>query len=143
MPKNNNLSGNLFTKKALTIKETPLSASIGEWLDLHRIFNERINAGKVKVVKSYFNKTLNKWIDYPPFWMQLAEEGTPDRRAMLPHPSGFGVVIVYIEVKQLGKKPTDVQLKMHDKLRKIGAIVISVDSFDDFLTQFKAAKDSI
>ncbi|HEY8562820.1 MAG TPA: hypothetical protein VIL74_20750 [Pyrinomonadaceae bacterium] len=135
--KNKNLSGNLFTKKALTIKETPLSSSIAEWLDLHKIYNDRLNSGKVKVVKSYFNKTLQKWIDYDPYWMQLSQTGTPDRFAIV---RGH---IVFIEVKQLGKKPSTEQLAKHDELRKAGAIVLIVDSFDDFLFQFNEIKNKI
>jgi hypothetical protein len=131
MSKNPNLSGNLFTKKALTIKETPLSASIAEWLDAHRIYNDRLNSGKVKVVKSYFNKNTGQWKDYAPFWMQLAKTGTPDRFAIV---KGH---IIFIEVKQFGKKPTPEQVAKHDELRRSGATVISVDSFDDFLQKFK------
>lgn len=137
MPRNNNLTGNLFTKQSLTIKETPLSAQIAEWLDLKRIYNDRLNSGKVKVVKSYFNKSQSKWIDYPPFWMQLAQTGTPDR---------FAIVkgrIIFIEVKQLGKEPTKEQSDKHIELRASGAIVIVADSFDSFERQFKAILDTL
>jgi hypothetical protein len=137
MSKNPNLSGNLFTKKALTIKETPLSASIAEWLDAHRIYNDRLNSGKVKVVKSYFNKTTGQWKDYPPFWMQLAKTGTPDRFAI------FHGIIIFIEVKQLGKKPTPEQLEQHQTLRRSGAIIIVTDSLDDFIRQFKNVQNNI
>ena len=49
--KNKNLSGGLFASgkpQPLTIKETPLSAQIKEYLDNRGIYNERLNCGKIK-----------------------------------------------------------------------------------------------
>jgi hypothetical protein len=122
MPKNPNLSGNLFTKKALTIKETPLSASIAEWLDLKRIYNDRLNSGKIK--------SGNRMI-------HLCKPGTPDRFAIV---AGR---IIFIEVKQRDKQATPVQLARHEELRQHGATIIVVDSFDDFLCKFKAIRSNL
>src|SRR5436190_892421 len=97
--KNKNLSGNLFTKKALTIKETPLSACIAEWLDVHKIYNDRLNSGKLKTVKSHFDINQRKWVDGKPYWVSLCKTGTPDRFAIV---RGH---IIFIEVKQKDKKP--------------------------------------
>lgn len=46
---------------------------------------------------------------------------------------------IFVEFKQEGKKPTPLQLKTHENLRKFGATVVVIDSiesgknfFDDF-----------
>lgn len=134
MSKNLNLSGNLFTKQKLTIKETPLSAQIAEYLSLRRIYNDRLNSGAVEVVRKSCVKGV--WKTYQN-WMQLCKKGTPDRFAIL---CGF---IIFIEVKMLGKEPTDDQLTRHDELRASGAIVIVADSFDSFKEQFNEVERKI
>jgi hypothetical protein len=115
--RNKNLSGSLFSKQALTIKETALSASIAEWLDVKRIYNDRLNSGKIRAG----NRMIH-----------LCKAGTPDRFAII---NGF---VIFIEVKQKGKTASPEQLTRHDELRSSGAIVIVVDSFEDFETKFKA-----
>ena len=135
--RNKNLSGNLFTKQTLTIKETPLSAMIKEYLDVHRIYNDRLNSGKVQIIKKYFCKKSNQWKEFRN-WLYLCDEGTPDRFAIV---EGF---TIFIEVKQKGKLPTDVQLQKHNELRtKAKAVVITVDSFEDFIRQFNEVKQTI
>ena len=135
--RNKNLSGNLFTKQTLTIKETPLSATIKEYLDVHRIYNDRLNSGKVQIIKKYFCKKTNQWKQFTN-WLYLCAEGTPDRFAIV---EGF---TIFIEVKQKGKTPTDAQLLKHDELRtKAKAFVIVVDSFDDFIKQFNDVRQLI
>lgn len=134
MAKNPNLSGNLFTKQQLTIKETPLSKTIAEWLNVHRIYNDRINSGKVEVVKRYPKNGI--WTEYRN-WMTLAKTGTPDRFAI------YKGRIIFIEVKQKGKKPTSDQLERQQELIASGSIVINTDSVDDFIAQFKAIQSNI
>jgi hypothetical protein len=136
--KNNNFSGGLFTKRpaALTIKETPLSAQIAEYLNLRRIYNDRINSGKAEVIKRYFCKKTSAWKNYT-HWLHLAKDGTPDRFAIL---KGR---IIFIEVKQLGKKPEPNQLERQAELIAAGAIVINCDSFDDFQAKFKEVEKAI
>ena len=66
--KNKNFSGGLFASgkpQPLTIKETPLSAQIKEYLDNRRLWNERLNCGKVRTASGN--------------WITLCEKGTPDR----------------------------------------------------------------
>jgi hypothetical protein len=109
--RNKNLSGNLFTKQTLTIKETALSSSIAEWLDVHHIYNDRLNSGKIR--------SGNRMI-------HLCKPGTPDRFAIVEGQ------IIFIEVKQKGKTATTEQLKRHEELRNSGAIVIVADSFEEF-----------
>lgn len=120
--KNRNLSGNLFTKQALTIKETALSASIAEWLDVKRIYNDRLNSGKLKIG----NRMIH-----------LCKPGTPDRFAILEGQ------IIFIEVKQKDKMPTAEQLRRHEELRNSGAIVIVADSFGEFEKKFREARNGI
>lgn len=122
MPKNTNLSGGLFSKTPLTIKENALSASIAQWLTLKGFYNDRLNSGLAFRGK------------YPVY---LCKKGTPDR---------FAIVrgrIVFIEVKQLGKEPSADQLKRHDELRRAGAVVLTVDSFPDFEGKFKSAIENL
>jgi hypothetical protein len=123
--KNKNLSGGLFAARPtpLTIKETPLSARIAEWLDSRGIYNDRLNCGKVETKRGN--------------WITLCKTGTPDR---------FCIVrgqIVFIEVKRFGETATDEQLAKHDELRTHGAIVIETASFDNFVQQFNAIRAAI
>lgn len=109
-------------KQTLTIKETALSASIAEWLDLHRIYNDRLNSGKIKSGSRMIH---------------LCKTGTPDRFAIV---EGH---IIFIEVKQKGKSATTEQLKRHDELRASGASVIVADSFEEFERKFNEVKRSV
>jgi hypothetical protein len=123
--KNKNFSGGLFAAKPtpLTIKETPLSKRIAEYFDHRRIYNDRLNCGKVQTTSGN--------------WLQLCKAGTPDR---------FAVVcgqIVFVEVKMRGEKPTPEQLKKHDELRAASAIVIIADDFYRFVTHFEAVRAQI
>lgn len=139
MAKNPNLSGNLFTKPkgGLTIKETPLSDTIAQWLEVKGFYTDRLNSGKVPVKKRYFVKGSGQWREHEQ-WIHLCKKGTPDR---------FAIVdgrVVFIEVKQKNKVPTPEQLERHDEIRRKGkAIVISVDSFEDFERQFSQVVASI
>lgn len=49
--------------------------------------------------------------------------GLPDRLCLLP-----GGQLIFIEVKTTGKKPTKIQLKMHDKIRALGFQVEVIDN---------------
>lgn len=135
--KNKNLSGNLFSKPkgGLTIKETPLSSSIAEWLDVNRIYNDRLNSGNVEVVKKFPDKN-GQWREYRN-WIQLAKKGTPDRFAIW---CGY---IIFIEVKQKGKTASPEQIERHEELRRAGAHVILTDSLDDFIIQFNERRSFI
>jgi len=143
---NKNLSGGLFTKKpkALEIKETPLSAQLAQYLNTQKVYHDRLNSGKVNVVKKYFCRKTNQWKEFSN-WLWLCKEGTPDRYFLLPLKIGDLVFAVtcYVEVKTRGKKPTPEQLARHQELRESGAIVIIADSLDSFIEQFKEAKNKI
>ena len=123
--KNKNLSGGLFAAKPapLTIRETPLSAQIAEWLDTRRIYNDRLNCGKIKTPDGR--------------WIYLCKTGTPDRFAIIRGQ------IIFIEVKMFGEKLTPEQRTKHDELRSHGAVVIVADSFDDFVSKLSAIRAAL
>lgn len=123
--KNKNLSGGLFAAKPapLTIRETPLSKQIAEYLDARGIYNDRLNCGRVETKRGS--------------WIYLCKVGTPDR---------FAIVrgqIIFIEVKMRDEKPTTIQIVKHEELKRAGSIVVVADSFDDFQQQFSAIRAAI
>lgn len=118
--KNKNLSGGLFAARPtpLTIKETTLSRQIAAYFDHRRIYNDRLNCGRVETAAGGS--------------VALCKTGTPDR---------FAIVcgqIVFVEVKMRGEKPSAEQRKRHDELRAAGAIVIVADEFYSFVAHFEA-----
>jgi hypothetical protein len=129
--KNKNLSGNIFTKESLRERETSLSARIADYLTKCGIYNDRLNCGVVETVKKL--KEGEERRD----WLHLCKTGTPDRFCIV---RGY---IVFIEVKRLGEKPAPEQIKRHEELRRSGAIVLVVDSFESFLKQFSAVHGNV
>ncbi len=115
MTKNKYLSGNLFTRQPLQIKETAVSKQIADYLDACRIYNDRLNSGMIFTGTHY---------------VRLCKKGTPDRLAIVDGRA------VYIEVKQLGKSLPDDQVARCVELQAAGAVVIVADSFDSFVQQF-------
>lgn len=114
--KNNDLSGSLLDKKLLTPKESVTSAMVAAYLDRRRIYNDRLNSGKVF--------TGNRCI-------MLCKDGTPDRFAILKG------IIIFIETKIKDGKPRPNQLARQAELIAAGARVINCDSFDDFVKKFR------
>lgn len=49
-------------------------------------------------------------------------------------------VTVYVEFKAPGKKPTGLQLRTHDKIRKAGATVLIIDDIEQGKKQIKGLK---
>ena len=125
MSRNNNLSGGLFAAQPmpLTIKETPLSAMIADYLDARAIYNDRLNCGKIRTDNGG--------------WLTLCKTGTPDRFCILRGQ------IIFIEVKMFGKKAATEQRAKHDELCGHGAIVLVCDSFDCFVGKFTAIRAAI
>ena len=57
--------------------------------------------------------------------------GLPDRLCLLP-----GGKVLFIEVKTTGKKPTKIQERVHERIRKLGFKVLVIDNseqIDDLL----------
>lgn len=123
--KNNNLTGGLFAAKptALSIKETSLSAQIAEFLDNRRIYNDRLNCGKLKTQSGG--------------WIHLCKTGTPDRFCIIRGQ------IIFIEVKTATGRTTPEQRAKHDELSRHGAIVLVCDSFENFIGKFTAIRAAI
>lgn len=49
--------------------------------------------------------------------------GLPDRLCLLP-----GGKVLFVEVKTTGKKPTKIQERVHDRIRKLGFKVLVIDN---------------
>jgi len=132
MPKQ--FSGGLFTAakpKALTPSESNVSKSIEGFLNARKIYNDRLNSGKVEVKKKFFDQKSGRMKEFTN-WIQLCQKGTPDR---------FFIVagqIYFVEVKHLGKNPSPEQIAKHAELKQHGATVIVSDSIEDFILQFNA-----
>jgi hypothetical protein len=124
--------------QAMELKEQPISKSIQDYLDKRGIYNDRLNSGRVQVVKMFKQKDGKlKRFDT---WLQLAKKGTPDRFCIIPpalDPHGLGGWLMFIEVKRPGKKPTPEQNERHQELRNAGAVVIVADSLESFIAQFE------
>ena len=58
------------------------------------------------------------------FYSQFST-GYPDRIVMLPGGRTF-----WVELKAPGKKPTKLQAEMHEKLRKLGQVVLVIDNME-------------
>lgn len=121
--KNKHLSGNIFNGQPLTMRETSLSARIAGYLSKNNIYNDRLNCGKIET------RSGNS--------VTLCKTGTPDIFAIV---RGY---IVFIEVKKLGEKPSPEQLSRHEELRRSGAIVLVVDSYEKFLQEFSAINGNL
>jgi len=59
-------------------------------------------------------------------WVSPGHAGVPDRIVFFP-----GGCVVLVELKAPGKKPTPLQTKIHENLKKLGAKVDVIDSMDE------------
>lgn len=60
-------------------------------------------------------------IKFPPLFFR----GFPDRICLAP-----GAIIIFVEVKKPGEVARAIQLKVHDKLRRLGFRVEVIDCYD-------------
>lgn len=128
--RNNNLKGGLFTKKALTPSEANISKTIEGFLNAKKIYNDRLNSGKLFIQSKHYRKRTKDYAESKRV-VRLCKTGTPDR---------FFIVdgkIYFIETKIKDGKCSPDQLARHQEIRKSGAIVIVADSFDSFKQQFE------
>ncbi|HEX8773277.1 MAG TPA: VRR-NUC domain-containing protein [Pyrinomonadaceae bacterium] len=93
--------------------EAGISSAIREYLDARRIYNVRVNSGKVRGPSGS--------------WIHLAPAGTPDRLAC------YRGRFIAIEVKKPGEEPSLEQLEKHVEIRRNGGIVIVAESVDDVI----------
>ena len=79
---------------------------------------------------------VRNWLRHAGHWcMKLVGSvntmrGVPDVLVLVKVPHQQWAVPLFIELKQPGKKPTRLQLKRHDELRKAGACVIVATTLD-------------
>lgn len=106
----------------MAISETQISKEIRDYLNKRGIYNLRLNSGKVRVRGG---------------WMQLCDEGTPDRYCLFKGKS------IFIETKVPGEKPTDEQLAAHDRIRRSGGIIIIAERLDDVIESFSELQSKI
>ncbi len=127
------LTGGLFVGKkpaALTPTEANVSKAIEQFLTAHRIYNDRMNSGKVEAVTKYFEKKTGRWKEFRK-WVMLAKKGTPDRFFII---SGK---IYFVEVKKMGGRLSRDQIDRIKELRMHGCTVFIASSIDSFIAQFK------
>lgn len=76
-----------------------------------------------KNLERYLSRTLQAFGGWSLKLLSVHVTGLPDRVCLLP-----GGKVVFVELKTTGKKPTKIQLKIHEKLRGLGFRVEVVDS---------------
>lgn len=114
MSRNRFTTGGLFSaKKVLRESETSISNTIAKYLNARRIFNFRVQAGRIQTKQGH--------------WIHFADKGTPDRFCL------YNERAVFIEVKRIGEKPTDDQLRVHGDIRSAGGIVIVAERLEDVI----------
>lgn len=130
MPTIKGMRGGLLGKKpeALSPTEATVSKAIQQFLDAHRIYNDRLNSGQFERVTRYTTKSGHEK-EYRR-WIVLCKKGTPDRFFIL---SGR---IYFVEVKKWRGTLSAEQEERHKELRRAGAVVIVADSIDSFIEQF-------
>lgn len=118
------------TQTRTATKEKDVSTAVREYLDKRRIYNDRLNSGRVEVVKSYRDKRTGQLREYRN-WLYGTMKGTPDRFAI------YKGRIIFIELKRPGGKLRPDQVTRHEEIRAAGAIVLVADSIDSFREQFE------
>lgn len=78
-----------------------------------------------KVIEAHLVKLVKKVGGHAYKFTSPAQRGVPDRICVFA--SGR---VVFVELKAPGKKPTDLQLHEHNRLRKLGQRVEVIDSID-------------
>jgi hypothetical protein len=121
-------------------RERNISKAIANFLDKKGIYNDRLNAGMFQIVTSYIEKKTGNQKEFRR-WVHGTRKGTPDRFAIIPpkyDPLKRGGLILFIEVKMKGKKPTADQAARHRELRDAGALVFVSDSVNAFVRKWYA-----
>jgi hypothetical protein len=76
-----------------------------------------------KVTEKYLISQIQKLGGKSYKWSAMNTKGLPDRIVVMPHNSIF-----FVELKSEGKKPTALQLHMHEELRLLGCRVYTADT---------------
>jgi hypothetical protein len=126
--------------QAIEPKETNISKAIANFLDRKGVYNDRLNSGMFQIVTQYVEKKTGNTKEFRR-WVHGTRKGTPDRFAIIPpkyDPLKRGGLILFVEVKMKGKKPTPEQTIRHKELRDAGAVVFVSDSVAEFIRKWKA-----
>lgn len=75
-----------------------------------------------KTFSAYLNQTKNVWVIK---LLSTFVKGLPDRLILC-----RGGYVGFAEIKTTGKKPTKIQLYIHDKLRNLGFEVFVIDDIE-------------
>lgn len=87
-----------------------------------------------KDIETYLNQQARKIGAITHKWSSPSQRGVPDRIVI------HNGLVMFIELKAPGQKPTTLQASVHKKLREHGACVAVADSFnavDDLLAVIK------
>jgi len=76
-----------------------------------------------KAIETYLRDQVRKVGGAAMKWVSPGNSGVPDRIVFLP-----GGRVVFVELKAPGKKPTQLQLVQHERLRALGQDVRVIDS---------------
>lgn len=86
---------------------------------------------KEETSEKVFERELSKYVDDTGgMAVKLLSQfikGLPDRMFLLP-----GGVVVFVEFKSTGKKPTKIQSYIHAKMQALGFLVYVVDSVESY-----------
>lgn len=86
---------------------------------------------KDETSEKVFERELSKYVgDSGGMAVKLLSQfikGLPDRMYLLP-----GGVVVFVEFKSAGKRPTKIQSYIHAKIRALGFLVYVVDSVESY-----------
>ena len=76
-----------------------------------------------KAIETYLRDQVRKAGGAAMKWVSPGNSGVPDRIVFLPEGR-----VVFVELKAPGKKPTQLQLVQHERLRALGCDVRVIDS---------------
>lgn len=79
-----------------------------------------------KTVEAYLVKRIKELGGLCEKFTSPGKRAVPDRLITLP-----GGHILFVELKAPGKKPTELQLRDHDKRRALGCEVLVIDSLEE------------
>ena len=89
---------------------------------------------KVKMLESQLERKVVEWcrrhhlLTYK--FTSPSNRGVPDRIVVCP----TNGCLIFVELKQQGKKPTALQLHEMERLRSAGCTVVWSDNYDDIIT---------
>lgn len=79
-----------------------------------------------KTIEAYLVKRVKELGGLCEKFTSPGKRAVPDRLLTLP-----GGYILFVELKAPGKKPTELQLRDHDKRRALGCEVLVIDSLEE------------